>query len=103
MDRVDLLIDLLKAKGVLTSLEKDILDTYHELHRDPFDMDSVKRQIALNETKYDDLYSKVAALPTTVPKPSSQITDADLRYVLGSHLSILAEKELKMLGVIRST
>ena len=36
MDTEELMIEFLKQKQVITSLEKDILDTYHELQKFPF-------------------------------------------------------------------
>lgn len=40
-----ILINLLRAKQIVTPLEKDILDTWNELQKTPFDMDSSQRQI----------------------------------------------------------
>ena len=35
-----ILINLLRTKQIVTPLEKDILDTWNELQKTPFDMDS---------------------------------------------------------------
>ena len=46
MDRVSILIEFLKSQRMITPLEKDILDTWNEYQKNPFDMDSANRQIA---------------------------------------------------------
>ena len=43
------LIDLLRLKQEITPLEKDILDTWNELQKNPFDMDSANKQILSNK------------------------------------------------------
>ena len=77
-----ILITLLRKKQYLTDLEKDILDTWNELQKNPFDMDSAARQVLSNDAKYMDIAAMVTALPTTVQKPRGQITETDLRYNL---------------------
>ena len=44
MDAISVLIEILKEKDVITPLEQDILDTYHEVSKNPFDPDSAIRQ-----------------------------------------------------------
>ena len=48
MDTEELMIEFLKQKQVITSLEKDILDTYHELQKFPFDANSAEQKIISN-------------------------------------------------------
>ena len=92
MDTISILIEGLKAKRIITSLEKDILDTWNEYQKDSLDMDSANRQIVSNYGNHSDLYEKVNSLPTTVSKPRSQITEFDLRYILGEQLLFLVDK-----------
>ena len=40
-----ILIALLRAKQYLTDLEKDILDTWDEWKKEPFDYNSAQRQV----------------------------------------------------------
>lgn len=77
-------------KQYLTDLEKDILDTWNELQKNPFDMDSAARQVLSNDAKYMDIAAMVTALPTTVQKPRGQITETDLRYNLTMQFKTLA-------------
>ena len=85
-----ILITLLRKKQYLTDLEKDILDTWNELQKNPFDMDSAARQVLSNDAKYMDIAAMVTALPTTVRKPRGQITETDLRYNLTMQFKTLA-------------
>ena len=43
-----ILIALLRAKQYLTDLEKDILDTWDEWKKEPFDYNSAQRQVMQN-------------------------------------------------------
>ena len=46
-----------------------------------------------NDAKYPTVSTEIAALPTTVPKPIEQFTEADIRYNLTMQLVALAAKE----------
>ncbi len=90
---ISILIEALKSKGEITPLEKDILDTCNELSKDPFDMESAKRQVALNDANHSDVFFRIASLPTTVPKSYYDLTEDDVRYNLDNQLAMLVEKE----------
>lgn len=93
MDAVSMLIEVLKAKKMITPLEKDILDTWNELNKNPFTMESAERQVTMNDANHKDIFDKIALLPTTVLKPRYAITESDIRYKLTNQLSMLIEKE----------
>lgn len=86
------LIEYLKQKQYITDLEKDILDTWDELQKDPFDRKSAEQQVLSNDANYRDIAAMVTVLPTTVPKPREQITETDLRYNLTMQLAALVAK-----------
>lgn len=98
MDPTSLVIEMLKQKQVLTPLEQDILDTWNELQKRPFDMNAANRQIVSNDINHPQIALAVAALPTTVQKPRNQITEEDLRYILNMQLSGLIAKETEVLS-----
>lgn len=87
------LIACLRQKQYITDLEKDILDTWDELQKSPFDMDSAERQVLSNDANYRDIAAVVTTLPTTAKKPREQITETDLRYNLTMQFVALAAKE----------
>lgn len=47
-----LLIAYLRQKQYITDLEKDILDTWNELQKSPFDRSSAQLQIMQNNAKH---------------------------------------------------
>ena len=93
MDKVNMLIDALKAERIITPLEKDILDTWNELNKNPFSIESAEKQVAINNVNHKDIFYKIAALPTTAVKLRSAITEADIRYNLINQLNMLVDKE----------
>ena len=93
MNATNIMFEMLKQKKYITPLEKDILDTWNELQKYPFDMNSAERQVVSNDINHPRIAALVTAMPTTVPKPREQITETDLRYLLTMQLSGLIEKE----------
>lgn len=57
------------------------------------DYRSARMQVMKNDAKYPTVSTEIAALPTTVPKPIEQFTEADIRYNLTMQLVALAVKE----------
>ena len=52
-----LLIAYLRQKQYIADLEKDILDTWNELQKTPFDYRSAQMQIMKNDAKYPTVSS----------------------------------------------
>lgn len=88
-----LLIMALRQKAVITDLEKDILDTWNELQKNPFDRSAAQRQVLQNDAKYPEIFFAIKSMPTTVPRPIEQMTEFDIRYNLENQLAALAAKE----------
>lgn len=97
MDIVSFVIEFLKQKKVITPLEQDILDTYHELGKTPFDRDASIKKIRENNINYPDIFVAISASPATVYKPWEEASDEDVCSNLMSQLGVLAEKEWKVL------
>ena len=93
MNATNIMFEMLKQKKYITPLEKDILDTWNELQKYPFDMNSAEQQVLSNDINHPKIAAMVTAMPTTVQKPREQITETDLRYLLTMQLSGLIEKE----------
>lgn len=51
----NILITFLQEKQYLTDLEKDILDTWKELQKNPFDCSAAQRQVLQNDAKYPEI------------------------------------------------
>ena len=88
-----LLIMALRQKAVITDLEKDILDTWNELQKNPFDRSAAQKQVLQNDAKYPEIFFAIKSMPTTVPRPIEQMTELDIRYNLENQLAALAAKE----------
>ena len=87
-----LFIEYLRQKHCLTDLEKDILDTWNELQKFPFDRNSAQTQIRQDNLKYPDVFSAITVLPTTVTLAFNQMTESDFRYSLENQLAALVAK-----------
>lgn len=86
-------IEGLRQAKQITSLEKDILDTWNELQKNPFDCASAQMQVVQNNGKYPEIFAMVTALPTTEVRPFNQAAESDIRYNLEKQLIVLAMKE----------
>lgn len=98
MDAVSVLIEILKARDVITPLEQDILDTYHELNKTPFNRDSAIKKITENNTNHPDIFIAISLSPTTVFKPWADASNEDVYSNLASQLGALVEKELEVVN-----
>lgn len=82
-----ILMAALKVKQCRTDLEKDILDTWNELQKKPFDRSSAQRQVIQNALKYPELLAVIIAVYS-----STQGT-VDIRDILEKQLMVLLMKE----------
>lgn len=89
----NILITFLQEKQYLTDLEKDTLDTWNELQKNPFDRSAAQKQVIQNNAKHPEIFVAIAALPATETRPFEQATDSDIRYNLEKQLAALAAKE----------
>lgn len=90
--QVKIIIETLKQKQVLTGVEKDILDTYNELSKVPFQRSTAENKIKENNLKYPDIFATISILPTTTVKPFNQVDDTDIRYNLIQQLIAMCLK-----------
>lgn len=88
-----LLIMALRQKAVITDLEKDILDTWNELQKNPFDRSAAQRRVLQNDAKYPEIFFAIKSMPITVSRPIERMTELDIRYNLENQLAALAAKE----------
>ena len=95
------LIAFLREKQYLTDLEKDILDTWNELQKAPFDRSSAQAQVVKNNAQHTEIFIAIAMSPTTVVRPFSQASECDIRYNLDSQFKALAAEELHLLNNAR--
>lgn len=94
MDTLSAMIEALKAKEAITDLESDILETFKEYKRKPFERKSAETRMDLNYAKYKDIFKKAAVVPGVIPLPSSALTNEEVISNLQYQLALLTEKEL---------
>lgn len=95
MDIKGLITELLKQNRLLTPLEQDILDTYNELSKKPFDRNSAIRQSQKNNINHPDIFLEISTNPATVLKPWAAVSDEDVYSSLVSQLEALGKRELE--------
>lgn len=93
MDYISSMINILRLMQVLTPLQKDILDTWNESQKYPFDMQAARRQILMNVYNHLELIEKTAGVLFVMQKPPQQIGENDFRRILNTQLMCLIEKE----------
>ena len=93
--RISALINVLRYSENITPLQKDILDTWHELKKNPFDKDSAQKQIVSNNINHPDIFVAIRVSPGVVQKPFDAVTQEDMIFNLHRQLACLAEKEME--------
>lgn len=95
MDIKGLITELLKQNRLLTPLEQDILDTYNELSKKPFDRNSAIRQSQKNNINHPDIFLEISTNPATVLKPWAAASDENVYSNLTSQLEALGKRGLE--------
>lgn len=90
--QISILISTLRASKMITSLQKDILDTWDVLNEKPFDAAKAQRQMRLNNISYPDMIVTIGSMPGVVYKSSDTLTENDIRFTLGKQLEVLIAK-----------
>ncbi len=95
-DIIESVIKMLENKLNLIEIEKDILDGYYELSKNPVDRDSVIKQIRINK-KYNILKEEVALAEfqtggKAISIPFEELSTDELRGNLYNQLFILCSK-----------
>lgn len=93
--QISLLINMLRCSSQITSLQKDILDTWDELQKKPFDAESAHRQIFSNNVSHPDVLIAISAMPGVIPKTAETLTPEDMIFTLRHQLDGLAAKEME--------
>ena len=79
---IDMLLEYLKNKKVLSDLEKDIYSTANICRKMPFDREEGRKKIIENNSKHPDICVSINSTPGRTIKPFDQVTDEDIRYNL---------------------
>lgn len=88
-------IEWLKQKQFITELEKDILDSWHELQKQPFDRQSLEMKIRENSAKYPEIFIEISMTPGIVTKSFVQVTDEEIKGNLAMQIELLCVKKME--------
>ncbi len=92
--QISAIINAFRYTNRITPLQKDILDTWDMLHKNPFDTDSAHKQIVSNNVNHLDIFAAINAMPGVIQKSPSDLTQNDMVFTLRSQLEGLIAKEL---------
>lgn len=93
--QISALINVLRYTNKITPLQKDILDTWDALQKEPLDTDAAHRQIVSNNMNHPDLFVSISAMPDVIQKPFDAVTQEDMIFNLRHQLEGLAAKEME--------
>lgn len=88
-------INALRCTNAITSLQKDILDTWDALNNIQFDEKSAQKQIVSNNRKYPNILIAICSLPGVIQKPFNATTQDDMKFTLSRQLDGLIAKEME--------
>ena len=91
--QISAIINALRYTNRITPLQKDILDTWDTLHKNPFDTESAHKQILSNNIHYPELLAVICAMPDVIQKPFHEVTHEDMIFNLQRQLEGLIAKE----------
>ena len=91
--QISAVINAFRCTKQITTLQKDILDTWDTLHKNPFDTESAHKQILSNNIHYPELLAVICAMPDVIQKPFHEVTHEDMIFILQRQLEGLIAKE----------
>ncbi len=84
----------LKAGRYITDLQKSILDTWNEYHKQPFDNESALIKIFENIKNYQEIYAASLTKMLQYLSERRPVSEVELKELLHIQCDILASKEL---------
>ena len=91
-DSLELLLSILKEKGSLSDIEKDILSSLNSLLSRPFDRQAAEQKVKENDAKYPEVYIAISSRPDTVLKRFEVVSDEDVYHNLELQVRVLCMK-----------
>ena len=93
--QISAFINALRYTNRITPLQKDILDTWDALRKNPFDMESAQKQIMSNNASHPDILAAISAMPNVIQKQFHEVTRDDMIFNLHRQLDGLIAKEMR--------
>ena len=93
---LEIILNYLKQKGILSDLEKDMLSTIDKYIERPFDRKGAEHKIVENNSRYPDIFLSISALPGIENKPFDKLTDQEVQHDLFLQIQAMWAKEQEM-------
>ena len=90
------IINALRSMSAITSLQKDILDTWDALNNIQVDEKTARNQAFSNNLRHPDVFAAIKAMPGVVYKTAETFTRDDVIFTLSRQLDGLIAKELEV-------
>lgn len=95
---LEMMLEYLKNKGILSGLEQDILSSIQTLIKNSVDRQSVINKIKENDFKHTDIQLHIKMQPDTVSVPFAQLTEEGLKNSLLMQIQHMWLKEAEQIS-----
>lgn len=95
-DWIEIALNYLNRKGILTDLEKDLLSTINKYNEWPFDRNGSIQKIQENNLSYPELFIRISAQPGIANKPFNSATDMEIYNNLYLQVQAMCEKVMSI-------
>lgn len=92
LEIIEIILNRLNQKNIISEEEKEMLEIIKELYKKPFDRQSAEKKANETYTKHSDLIFKVGSLPNVVKKDSRELSDKEIYDNLYAQLYFLYQK-----------
>ena len=74
LEIIEIILNRLNQKNIISEEEKEMLEIIKELYKNPFDRQSAEKKVNDTYTKHLDLINKVGSLPNVIKKDSRELS-----------------------------
>ena len=79
---LELILNYLKQKGILSDLEKDMLSTIDKFTERTFDRKGSEQKIVENNRRYPEIFLSISAMPGIERRSFDNVTDQEVYHNL---------------------
>lgn len=94
---IQIVLEYLNQKYVLSELEKDILSTITKYNEIPFDRNGAENKVIENNMKYKDIETAIEMVPGISVIPFTEVSDEGIRDNLKMQIEAMCLKEYNII------
>ena len=94
---IQIVLEYLNQKYVLSELEKDILSTITKYNEIPFDRNGAENKVIENNMKYKDIETAIKMVPGISVIPFTEVSDEGIRDNLKMQIEAMCLKEYNII------